>query len=149
MFKVLSIMGKVTIKNTKNNAPIRALAKDDDTTVKPGQEKEVERDNFEHFIESGDAEVIETEDGGEPDKEPETEGVGLILRDLPHVEDVEIDLIIDEYGPHLPTIQEEITQDFLEDIDGIGPSKAEDIMEVIDELDEEVPERFQETDEEE
>jgi len=144
MFKVLSIMGKVTIENLKTNAPIRALAEDDDTKVKPGEQKEVERESFEHFIDRGVAEVIEDEDGEEPDKEPETEGVGLILRDLPHVEDVEIDLIIDEYGPHLPTIQEELTEEFLKGIDGIGTAKAEDIMDVIDELDEEVPERFQE-----
>lgn len=144
MFKVLSIMGKVTIENLKTNAPIRALAEDDDTKVKPGEQKEVERESFEHFIDRGDAEIIEDEDGEEPDKQPETEGVGLILRDLPHVEDVEIDLIVDEYGPHLPTIQEELTEEFLKGIDGIGPAKAEDIMDVIDELDEEIPERYQE-----
>jgi len=136
-------MGKVTLRNTKNNAPIRAMNPDSETKIEPGQEKEVECDDFEFHIENGDAEVVETEDGEEPDKEPETEGIGLILRALPHVEDVEIDDIIGEYGKHLPTIQEEFSEDWAsENLDGIGPAKAEDIAEKLPELSEEIPEEY-------
>lgn len=130
------------MRNEKNNAPIRALSDESDVKIEPGETKEVERQHFEHFITHGDARVIEQEDGEEPDQEEETEGIGLILRDLPHLEDVEIDQVIEEYGPHLPTIQENLEQDFLEEIDGIGPAKAEEIMDVIDDLDEEVPEEY-------
>lgn len=130
------------MRNEKNNAAIRALTDKSDVKIEPGETKEVERKYFEHFIKHGDARVIEQEDGEEPDQEEETEGIGLILRDLPHLEDIEIDQVIEEYGPHLPTIQENLEQDFLEEIDGIGPAKAEDIMEEIDDLDEEVPEEY-------